>query len=627
MSPREELAMLEELTALDAKAGPSTDHIGDAIKYGPGFLKEAGKGLLRGAGQTISGYGDIMRGLAGKSPLGMMMAPMALTAPVGKTLGEMLPNDLPDTGAGKVFNRAMEGTGAVAAAPLPGVGPVVQATQGAAMGMAGEGARQQAERAFPNSPTLQAGADMAGSIFGGALPGFMLGPKQTVGQQDIRRAAAGTTPEQFARAKQNSQQARDVGARTATGAEMFEPGSGIMALADKTRGSNPDNALRQLTVERPSDIQNIANEFLNRIQTREVNPNSVATQAASSADSFFKNLKHNRGADTRAPMAGVSLPSKEVEGLAQGMRQLSGFQERLPAQNAYMAVGDAIAPNASPLRPNGIPITTLQELSFAVKDLKKSMKNPNSPVSTGQIGAMDFRNATGQVEDYLSTRHPPYRDAMDAFGAHTEQLLKPAGQSPIGKLSNRNPILAGEQSVSKLEGLTKGNNPTMIGDAVTDLANPKLTLGNPTNPLDIARALAQNRLKDGPPNPGAAMRGTEGSADQQAFEALLKAGGRDPGHTMAPLAVADRLQPFAGPSGISELPRMTPWQMAIRPLRTLDMMTTGHTARNVNQEVARLLADNSPGAIQRLQEIAMFDPNVRRMLTAKSLIPTTGQEQ
>jgi hypothetical protein len=598
---------------------PESTMLSDAINYGPGFVKETAKVAARGAGKAWAGMGDLMKGAANGLNNPFMQIIMNQLDPKGAV--KQLDKDIPDELGDGAYKKIVETAGGVAALPVPGVSAGRQGLAALAAGEGAAGGRKAAELIAPSSPGVADWAELIGSAAGGMFGGFALGPRQSIAKQDVRQVLQG---QDFPAAQANADAARRSGSTTATAAEMFPVGSAPMRLAESARSATPVNPLAAATENRPGDIKALADTFLNRIGP-EVNPNTIATQAASSADSFFKNLKQNRGADTRAPMAGVDLPAAEVQGLSQGIGQLAGWQQRKPAQDAYTAVAEAISPNASQLNPHGVPITSLQELSFAVKDLKKAAKNPNSPVSTGQISANDYRQAISQVEDYLYVRQPGYKEAMDNFGAHTEKLLKPAGQSPIGKLSNRNPILAGEQSVSKLEGLLRGNNAQMVEDTVSDLARPKLTGGNTTSPTDIARALAQTKLNAGPLDPGQAIRGTEGSGQQANFEALLRAGGNNVENTMEPLAVADRLQPFLKSASSNLQPKMSLFQM-IRPFRTIDMATSANRTNKANAEVARLLADNSPEAIRRLQEISMFDPNIRRMLMLKSAIPPAGEE-
>jgi hypothetical protein len=139
------------------------------------------------------------------------------------------------------------------------------------------------------------------------------------------------------------------------------------------------------------------------------------------------------------------------------------------------------------------------------------------------------------------------------------------------------------------------------------------------NPLDIASALAQQKLKGAPTNPGYTLRQNAGSDIEENFSALLRQGGKDPSQVLKPLEVSDKLQAFKNSAGSYVLPRMTMGQAIIRPFRTADMMLTQRRESGVQEEIATLLARNDPKIIRQLQEIAMFDPNVRRALSAAGM--------
>ena len=64
-------------------------------------------------------------------------------------------------------------------------------------------------------------------------------------------------------------------------------------------------------------------------------------------------------------------------------------------------------------------------------------------------------------------------------------------------------------------------------------------------------------------------------------------------------------------------------QLLLRPFRTADMMLTRQGLRGIEKEIADLLgAKPSAESLKRLQEIAMFDPRVRTMLS--TLVPLSG---
>lgn len=575
----------------------------DLAKYGPGFLKETGKTF----GESLfKGLANLGEGASAVSGEGMRGANITNSPKPQEEIHNAIGADLP---AG-FFRRGVEGIGGAMSLPLPGISLPLQAAMGAAGGFGGEAGRR-AGAAF--SPKAAGFGDLFGSVAAGGLTGFAGGPKISVAAQDVQKALKGTTPGGFASAEANSQAARDAGSTTATGAEMFPPGSGVMALASSTRATSPDNALRLATAERPNDIQRIADEFLNRVNPKAVSPNKVADETGDAANNILAATKGVRSNQIDQALAGQSITPAQATVIQNNLGVGSRMQNSAP-------LGDAFREVQSALQGQHGPLTSVQDISLALKRLGKAVGNPNAPytgTSGKAIDAVDMQQAISAAEAMINGFNPAYGAAMGDFKNFSQNVLSPLRQGPIGKLADRNPLTADGTNPSKLDSFVSNNSPTEVEGYSRALTGS----GNQNLPNEIARALAQKRLAGSPINPGAAVRGTEGSPKQDALEALINAGGGDASHAMTPLAVADRLQPFAKPANMSEGPKMQGLQYLIRPFRTIDMATSGASMGKVNQEVAKLLADNSPGAIQRLQEIAMFDPNVRKMLTAKALIP------
>lgn len=588
--------------------------IQDLAKYGPGFLKETGLVAGKAALSQMANLGEGAGALAGE---GMRDPNVTDSIKPQAEIQVKIPDDMPQG----IYRRMVEGAGGAMALPIPGVGLGAQLLAGAGGGLGGYGGRRVGEAISPGSLGLQSGMDILGSLFGGGVTGFASGPKQSVGQADIRKALTGTTSGEFTSAIQNAGNAQNAGAKTATAAEMFEPGSGVMALASKTRASSPNNALRLQTTNRPGDIQDLANEFLNRIHPP-VDPNTVANRASGAANDTLATTRDLRGTGLSNTLAGEVVQPAQVSSLQGDLLSLAKIQDRPDAGNAYRLVAKALT------NQNGQPITSVQELSLAIKSLKDAAKNPNSPIFSGAaISGVDLSNAIRSAEAGLGDISPAFKTGMEDFRNFSQSVITPQRQGPIGSLADRNPLVAGQTSVSRLAGLLSGNSPQTVGGVARTLADPVMTGGQTVAPTEIARALAQRTLAKGPANPGAAVRGTEGSDAQQAIEALLQAGGNDAKNTMLSLSVADRLQPFATPANVSEAPKMQALQLALRPFRTMDMASTGRSINSVNEEVAKILANPSPENLRKIQEMAMFDPALRKALSAKSGILSALPEQ
>lgn len=504
---------------------------------------------------------------------------------------------------------AVEGA---AGAPLMGIAGAGRALTAAALpGIIAEGA----DAFMGGTPEKPSWAKAPVAIGAGLLTGFGLGGKGSRAEADIREALHKTTPAQFAAAEKNSQLFRDAGIPSATVAEAFEPGSSIMTLAQRARAGSLQNPLREKTSNRAEDLAAAGDEFKRRIGP-EVNPNTVANQAGGAATQIELQAKRSQQNTITANLAGRDMPVMDVADIYNNMLLAANTAPRANVGQAYRQVAKAL------IGQDGKLLTNLQELSYAIRDLKTGMKNPLSPT----FGDPSLDKAIGVVDQAFRRASPDYQKAMQVFAQDAAGRLD-LRQGPIGSLADKNPLVAGQTPVSRLEGLTSGNNPATIKKTAQELASPLMTNGRPAMPLDIARALAQKKLAGRSSNPGHDLRENPGSDKEAGFNALLEAGGADVARVNQPLRAADQLQAFAKPAGLDEIVKMQWWQSLIRPFRTLDMMLTAKNEHGVQMEISKILARNDPKAVAALQKLAMFDPSIRKSLSMLSAINAYSQTQ
>lgn len=652
MSDREELDALRRMAELEAKAqtsptvklpdptrpaGTMPEWMSEAGKYGPGFLAEQGrKGLASG----MRGW-DALSETFSKLPTvpGMLTKLMrANMVPVEQTAKQVDVPLNPNASTPEQFlDKTVRGAGAAAMMPIglpkagtagvymPGENVVRNALPGGVGGAAGEALRRPAEQV---DPRLGPWGELLGNIFGGTATGFAMGPKQSVAQADLRRGMEGMQPADFAAAEAHAAEAAKNGAKTFTAAEAFPENSAIMSMAREAQGSNADNALRLRTENRKTDLLGLGDKFRENVGPS-VDGNQIANNAANSADAVLQGQKATRGNSTRNTMAGQNLPYRQVAGIHSDLQNLAQNTTSPSLRNAYQEVASALEDaNSNPQFSGPAPFQlNVQELSLALKRLRSAAQNPNSPTpaSGRTFDKVDMERALGSADAMLRERSPQYGQAMDQYGQFTEQVMDPTRKGPIGSLSNKNPLLAGQAPISRFDALVSGNSPVIVRDTVERLNSPLLTGHQTTSPESIARAMADKALQGGSTNPGLTMRGEQGSSKENAFSAILEAAGQNPSETLSPLRTADRMQQLGNPSGINEPPRMrlSNW---IRPFRALDMAMTWKSQRAVNAEVSKLLAD--PANIPELQKIAMFNPQLRAALTARgALLPLVQQEE
>lgn len=605
MTALEELQQMEELAALEAamKKGAGKTEVISGFEKLKGAVTSGGKSLAKGFLGGLAGLAEGAAAFNYSDRLGRTPEPgREMSAAVEKRF----PIPAEESTFEKLSRKGLEGIGGAFAAPVPGA-MAANAFAGGVGGVTGELGRSFGERVGPIGETA---GQVIGGALGGGLAGFLAGPKQAVARADIRRELAGTPQQDWATARENIDLFRNTGAKTATLAEAFPGQPRITALANRAANSAGGEELGHQLSGRPADLSNLGEEFLRRLGP-EVDANTVANQAGGSATSRILQEKRGASLGVTQKLAGVNVPAPEVFDIYTNLLNVAGTAERGSIRDAYTEVASKL------LNPQNQPITNLQELSYAIKDLKDGMKNPLAPVKGGSAA---FNQAIQAVETALATKFPAYKQAMAGFAQDQATRIQPLKQGPIGSLADKNPLTAGQTPVSRLEGLVTGNSPGTIRQTASELGSPLLTGGNPTAPDTIARALAQQRLLKGSQNPGQVMRGEQGSLQERQLAALIEAGGKPPQTAMAPLRAADQLQTLAPANSANKLPEMRSAQMAIRPFRTLDMMMTGRTERLTQQEISKLLANPTPEGLAELRKIAMFDPNLRRQLTLISAL-------
>lgn len=529
--------------------------------------------------------------------------------------GMAAPNYMDEVVAGAEKLGKKEGfqnpVGRAAAEALPGVFLTPGATAAAPL-------RSAALAAVPAAVGEKVGeqfgplAGTGAAVLTGGVGGLVAGPRQSVARSDIRRELAGQPPEFFEAARRNASDAIGAGSTTATAGEMFPGKSGVLALTAKTAGQKGGELLRNQLGGREDDLAQLSQAFLRRLGP-EVDPAQVANQTAEAAGGVFQTAKGVRGEALGNRLKGKSVSPFDLAPIYNDLLAQAKNEVRPDASVAYQLVAKAMVGT------DGKLITDLQQLSLAIKSLKTAAKNPNSPLFNGStVSDIDLKKAIGKMESELGAAAPDFKEGMRDFGDYTQQVLDPMRKGPIGALMDRNPLTAGQTPIGRMEGLVGNNSTGTTQGVLRNLENPAMTGGPTVLPQQIARALYQQRLAKGSQAPGKTVRGEPGSIEDSRLQGLIQAGGGDAGFVTQPLRAADKLK-LDSAGSINGLPEMMARQAALRPFRTFDMMMTAKTQRDVNREIARLLGGPlRPEQIDELQRIAMFNPEVRRMLTLRA---------
>lgn len=608
MDAREELRQMEELAALEAKmkAAAGREEIPTLLEKTGRAVVSGGKSLARG---FLKGLAGMAEGAAGFNYAERMGRPPEPGQELTQGVEKVLPVPAGETRVEQLARKGLEGAGGALTLPVPGAGLVRNMIPGAASGVSEDLARSWAK---PLGGTWENILGTGAGVLAGGLAGGIAGPRQSVAQADIRRELAGQPPGFFDAARRNTADALGAGSTTATAGEMFPGRSGILALTSKAAGQKGGEMLRNQLGGREDDLRQLTEAFLRRMGPN-VNPAQVANQAADAAGGVFQEAKNIRGDALRARLLGQTVNPFDLAPIYNGLLARSANEVRPDAAIAYQMAAQAMVGT------NGQLITDLQQLSLALKSLKAAMKNPNDLKFNGsQVSAEDLRRAVQVTEMELGQISQPFREGMQEFGQYTQQVLDPLRKGPVGSLMDKNPLTAGQTPVGRLTGLVDNNDPRGLVGTTRQLNDPVMTGGTTVTPGEIAKAIYQQRLKKGSQNPGEMVRGEQGSLEDQKLQALLGSAGLNADRVTQPLRAADNLK-LNSAGGISGFPEMRWSQAAIRPFRTIDMILTGKTERDINRELARLLGGPlRPEQIDELQRIAMFDPNIRRMLTLRA---------
>jgi hypothetical protein len=580
---------------------PSLPGIIDSIKTGA-------KSLARGAGQGISSLVEGAANLAqpeaqlGKGKI-ITQSP-EIDPFLTRAVNNALPINPKETDRQQVTRRILEGAGSTLATPIPG-SIFKQALAGGVGGLGSFLGEKVGEVAgYPKTGSL-----IGGLVSGGAT-GFALGPRESSANALIREKS-NLSPADLAQTEANLKNFRDTGSTSYTLPDAIPGDTLLKSLARAVAGNPGGEILAKRLQGRTEDVRNLGQSFLDRIGPR-VDAPEVANQTSAAANGAMAALKEQRSAGVANRLAGVTVDPIKTSQVYNDLLTIAKAQIRPEAGDAFRRVAESF------LDQNGHIITDAQQLNLAIKALKTAAKNPNAPVAAGKsvIPAVDLSRAISAAEQGIEGISPEIAGAMKDFRNFSQGPMAAMQRGPIAKLADKNPLTAEQTPVSRLNTALIGDNePSTIAGTARVLSSPVLTQGNTVNPLDVARALAQSKLKPGSVNPGPAVRGLNGSDSQKQLDALIAAGGKDPRYVGAPLEAADQLQGLSAPSIVTPDMKMHAIQMLLRPFRTTDMATTLATTKSLNAEVAKLFADGSTAALKRLQEIAQFDPEVRKRLT------------
>lgn len=595
MTQDEELEMLRRLTALEAEPSRLEKFV-ETVKTG---AKGVGQSLAAGFGKGAAAYPLAMSKAPGVMGLGFNLLGAGRVA---KETGEFYNELGKDSSLPEVAKPFVEGAGGAFSIPsAAGMGHPLTAAAAGGVGNTAANVTKEFTRDLGEVPSSLMAA-IAG-ILGGGVTGFTLGPKQTVGKVDLRKALQGAD---FDKAGVNVDVISRTGSKTGTLAEAFPPNSSVMDLARKARGAETSglNPLIARTESRTDELTEIGNKIPGLMGPGKVEPGEAAKAGASAAENRLRQMQAAKVADYEALIAQAKpvLP-QDVTEFRKFMLQQARNSNQKEVRQAYLDIANAVRGTKGVL-------TNPRELVDSVKLAKDQAIGKNEGTASVALKKV-YEKPYGDFVDFLKDRIPEFKQAEKLYPNASAYIDEMKG-SPLGQMAGANFDPAKVVPTSRLSVLEGFDQPENLKRFLDDLQ-----AGDPKNPRllsDLAKALVQKKTRSGPGNPAEKVAATEGSTQAKMFDELLTQTGTNNPQVQDQLKLARLLQDFQGPGGInSNVPKMSGSQALIRPFRTIDMMLTGQREKGVQQEIATLLAD--PKNLKKLQEIAMFDPEVRKLLT------------
>jgi len=624
MTPDEELAALRRLAELEGVSAtpPKPITVGDVMSSNlPAFLGEAGKSIARGGANMLIGGFDSM-GMKQLDPVTMEALPNPLVQKAQSFVDETL-----GKGDNSYFSRGLEGIGSMA-------GPnqlLARIMTGLGSGFGGKAGGEVAGKV---DPQFVPAGEVVGSVLGGIIPARGLtGQRQS--ESIINRALEGTSPADWIRAGRNLEDFQQTGVQTGTLVDALNSRQALTALAIELRNAPGGALFNQRVNNRGEDLTNLGELFTFRTNPpnlgpmQQNNPLGVANQTSDAANAVLSNARTARTRQYQADLAGeVVAPQDVINIYSNLMARASNPALTDATRAAYREAALALiktdssrtAPITNLLLPStsvrnqvaSTPITNLADLGANIKSLKANPPGENASTGT-KIDASIYREALRDLERQLRAVSQAYARANNNYSATSRNVIAPLREGPIGRMRDVNPTSETPTPTSRLDALIgKDNSPNAIAQALAELS------GFGANPRAILQSVAQRKMDLGSTDPGGTIRGLPGSPAEARLNTTIQAGGLDPAQVTQPLRAADNLQNFQNPPIVLQSnDKRSLLGALLTPFRRGEFELTKADRMRNDQEISQFLSPMDQAGLDRLRQIAMFNPELRRMLSAQ----------
>lgn len=572
---------------------------GIALSAAGNTALDMGKELLKGAGM---GVGSLLTG--GTDP--EVVKQKQGTYQVGTRILNWAKGLNLDSVLGPDDKAIMQGMGGGAFLPFGGIAKSL--LSGGVGNLVGKKTGEELD-----SPILGA---IAGALTGGAIGGAGARVPKS-GEMAVGQVVKGLPESSFEEASRNIDRFASNGMKTATLAEAFPDNGRLLDLAMQARNGPGGEKLAAQVAGREGDLTNLNDRIISLSGggVQGTVPAQVANDARSAAEKVITDAQNARSAQYKADLAGAPdiLPNV-IQTLRKSLLRNAKQSQSNLERTSYLDAADALARADSPGRPK----TQIQAIADDLKQMKEQLNTMTAQGKT-KLEMSKINQRYQDVQDILKVASPQYRTAEETYSKTSRDVIDPLLGSPIGDISGRNPNLIPDPTTSILSHITKDQTPATIPGIMQTLQGGT-SLPSQLLP-QIAQTMVMNKLGKNPLSAGEALRGRAGSLDEGNLMAVLEGANVPKAPMQSALSTSDALQDFLSPPKTQPEVNQSLVQKAVRPFTAAYRGVGAMGERAYNQQVASLLASPTKEALQRLQELAMFDPHLRLMMALRSAIP------
>jgi hypothetical protein len=441
----------------------------------------------------------------------------------------------------------------------------------------------------------------------------------------------------------------------ATLPEAFPGNTRLQALGEVARGQAGGESLAAVTTSRSRDLAGLTEAVKKKVFLGpERAGDDVANAAVKAAEGRIEQLRNARTQKYAETVKDIpDLPDGAVALLYAELKRASGATQKTIEKEALDAVAATLLqPNkASKLVPqpdsldktrSGFKVTKANDpvsvevprlktdptaVAVDLKQLQRDLEVNDNMVGGVKLNHGEVIKAYKIVNDFLKTLSPKFAKAETDYQNFSRDVIEPMKVSAVGQVAGANPDPQKAVPASRINAIVDNQTPANIKTALQELQLGGSENGPSNIANQVAKALFEQRLNKGSTNLGKTLRGEPGSAASAQIKALVGEGGGNVPALDNGMKVSELLQGVQGAPGAQGVTKL-PWLAAVpTPFSSSRIAITKSGRKADYTEIARILSQATPESLAELRRIAMFDPQVRKMLAAAAMVNPAIQSQ